>query len=87
MAVLWNVIRMALRVPTHSTMPTDPHTPLPMDGPLNDRKPTDMPAARWMMIIVAVLLVIFALVAAFVHQDAQEGLPPTDQSTEQPISP
>lgn len=56
-------------------MSSDAHTPLPSDGPLADNRPTDMPAARTMFILVVVLLAVFSIVAAVIHFSAEEAAP------------
>jgi|GEM_PF-2344765 len=56
-------------------MSTDAHTPLPQKGPFADNSPTDMPAARTIVILVVVLLAVFSVVAAIIHFTAEEAAP------------
>ena len=54
-------------------MSSDAHTPIPQRGPLADNRPTDMPAARTMFILVVVLLAVFSIVAAIIHFSAEDA--------------
>ena len=56
-------------------MSSDAHTPLPQHGPLADNRPTDMPAARILFVLVVVLLAVFSIVAAIIHFNAEEAAP------------
>jgi len=66
-------------------MATDAHHNVPGSGPLQDPKPTDMPATRTLFWVIGVMLVIFAIVAAVMNFSSQEETPalPPDGETGQ----
>ncbi|HQV75932.1 MAG: hypothetical protein KBA60_13365 [Flavobacteriales bacterium] len=66
-------------------MATDAHHNVPESGPLADNKPTDMPATRTLFVVIAALLVVFAIVAAVMNFNSQEETPafPPDGETGQ----
>ena len=68
-------------------MPTDVHHTLPESGPLADYKTSDMPAARTMIYLVAVMLIVFAVIAAVMDRNAALNSPvvPPEVGVEYPI--
>lgn len=59
----------------------DEHGVVP--APLDDHKPDDMPAARWLLVIVLALVLIGAAVT-FLLRNAPASGAPQEQGTEQP---
>lgn len=54
------------------------------NGPLEDHKPNDMPAARTLVVLVVVLLAVFSVIAAVIYYNAHEEAPdpaPIEQAT------